>query len=1279
MKNTQTFRHLLSLIAFAILAGACGKLKTFQPQSANLAHTAGGHSKVLIFTKTQGFRHDGSIQTGTAALKTLIEKRGLTPVQSEDSSLFTEEGLHDFKAVIFLSTTGDVLNATQKKAFEKYIEEGGGFIGIHAASDRDKNWKWYGDLIGAYFAGHPAVQQADVLVLDRDHPSTKTLPQKWTRTDEWYDFDVNPRGNVHVLAVLEEKTYNQNLGKEQWDQRDKKPDHPISWCQSVKSGRSFYTGMGHTSESFEEDNFLKHLDGALGWAAGLEEGDCSATITKNLVATTLVSDIKGPMEMALTNDNRVFFIERKSGKVRIYDPLTAATTDALVLSTTSDVEDGMMGITLDPDFDKNGWLYIYWSQKNQPVDRLSRFTATGRNSIDRNSERIILEVPVDRNTCCHSGGSLAFGPSRELFLSVGDNTNPFESDGFGPFDDNPGRIYFDASRSAGNTNDLRGKILRIVPTDSGDQKYTIPSGNLFAPGTPKTRPEIYTMGLRNPFRISVDKRRGWLIWGDVGPDSGNDDTGPETKKLGRGKKGYDEVNLAKKAGNFGWPFVNGNNSPYRRYNFGSFQNPKVPDVVGDFYNPNAPVNDRRNNTGLIDLPPAIPAWIYYYAFDYDHFEMDPMYDEETLGGKTAMGGPFYNFNPSGTSLARLPKYYDGKVFVYDWSRNLIRTATMDAEGNLIKLTPFRVYDAARINTANPIQTFNHPIDIEISNDGHMYVLNYGLDWEGKGGPEASLVRIDFLGGKEAPLVAKVSADKTSGSLPLTVQFSSAGTIDPAARGTLEYSWDINGDGIEDSKEANPRFNFQIAGEYLVTMTVRSVADRSRSAKATMVIYAGNSAPEISLAWPLHGSFFDFGDSIPYEVKVSDKEDPTIDFARLSINANLGHDTHAHGLEVLQPLSGIHKTISETGHASEDDIYYLLTASYTDGGFGNVSALNSRAVVKLNTRRKEMELASQKFGPIAEPVIEGEPGHYSMAFIEHGHWVMFDVMNFVNMNKVKYRVASAAGGGVIEMRLDSPTGQLVTTTDVPNTGSWQSWITVETPFNDPIGSHPVYFVFKGPGGLPVGGNLFNVNWVEFEGQGATVRSDLGSNSSVKINLVQYWGVYQGRHYIEIYGDFPVGTQAELICDGVKDSAADTPYKDTRQINMSFDSAKPRGSCFVRVSLGVSSDQKSVEIPGNNKGVGGKEPQLSLSTVLYAGSAGDKNYILAYGSFPSDATVELTCNGTREVSASVDYKGASQLNVSIPSSLRDRSCIFKVKSGVNSAQQMVIVPKTEKQPQ
>jgi type 1 glutamine amidotransferase len=227
------------------------------------AETGDPRFTVLVFSKTTGFRHD-SIPQGIAAIEALGAEHGFAVDSTEDAERFSDAVLARYKVVVFLNTTGDILDAGEKAAFERYIRSGGGFVGIHSASDTEYGWPWYGRLVGTWFASHPQIQRATVHIANPDHPSTRGLPAAWERTDEWYNFRSNPRGAVQVLATLDEATYSGGaMGA----------DHPISWCQTIDGGRSWYTAMGHTKESYDEPLFRLHLLGGIASAAGMA-GDC---------------------------------------------------------------------------------------------------------------------------------------------------------------------------------------------------------------------------------------------------------------------------------------------------------------------------------------------------------------------------------------------------------------------------------------------------------------------------------------------------------------------------------------------------------------------------------------------------------------------------------------------------------------------------------------------------------------------------------------------------------------------------------------------------------------------------------------------------------------------------------------------------------------------------------------------------------------------------------------------------------------------------------------------
>lgn len=253
----------------ALGAGTAASGQSAPGQSASGRHGPDSSHKrfdVLVFSKTAGFRHS-SIPAGQAAISELGAEHGFRVTVTEDAAAFNDAGLRRYEAVVFLSTTGDVLDPAQQAAFERYINRGGGYVGIHAASDTEYDWPWYGALVGAYFNGHPAQQDAVVDIEDARNPSTRGLPARWERFDEWYNFRSYTDGSVHVLARLDETTYDAGptaMGA----------DHPIAWCQEFDGGRSWYTGMGHTEESYADPLFLSHVLGGIQQVAGAARFAC---------------------------------------------------------------------------------------------------------------------------------------------------------------------------------------------------------------------------------------------------------------------------------------------------------------------------------------------------------------------------------------------------------------------------------------------------------------------------------------------------------------------------------------------------------------------------------------------------------------------------------------------------------------------------------------------------------------------------------------------------------------------------------------------------------------------------------------------------------------------------------------------------------------------------------------------------------------------------------------------------------------------------------------------
>ena len=255
-------RTALFTLATLVLSGVAAAPAAASP--------AANPFRALVFSKTTGFRHD-SIPAGITAIRQLGQQNNFVVDATEDDTQFTDANLARYAVVVFLSATGDpVSTQPEKDAFQRYVQHGGGFVGIHAAADSGYNWPWYGQLVGTYFQQHPAQQNALIKVEDPNHPSTQGLPAQFTRFDEWYDFRANPRASVHVLTTVDDNSYSgSTMGA----------DHPTTWCHNFDGGRSWYTGLGHTTESFSEANFLHLVLGGIQTAAGAVAANCSVAST----------------------------------------------------------------------------------------------------------------------------------------------------------------------------------------------------------------------------------------------------------------------------------------------------------------------------------------------------------------------------------------------------------------------------------------------------------------------------------------------------------------------------------------------------------------------------------------------------------------------------------------------------------------------------------------------------------------------------------------------------------------------------------------------------------------------------------------------------------------------------------------------------------------------------------------------------------------------------------------------------------------------------------------
>ncbi|MFC8973563.1 PQQ-dependent sugar dehydrogenase [[Kitasatospora] papulosa] len=761
-----------------------------------------------------------------------------------------------------------------------------------------------------------------------------------------------------------------------------------------------------------------------------------------------------PMTLAVLPDRSVLHTSR-DGTLRLTD--AAGTTKvAGRLNVYTHDEEGLQGVGVDPGFTTNRFVYLYYApQLSTPagdapangstadfapfdgVNRLSRFVLRTDGTLDTATEKKVLDVPASRGLCCHVGGDIDFDAQGNLYLSTGDDSNPFASDGYTPIDERPTRNpAYDAQRSAGNTNDLRGKVLRIKV--GADGSYTVPAGNLFAPGTARTRPEIYAMGFRNPFRMTVDKPTGVVYLGDYGPDAG-------TASAARGPAGQVEFNRITKAGNYGWPYCTGRNDAYADYNFAT-------SASGAAFSCSAPRNTSPNNTGLTDLPAAQPAWIPYDGGSVPEFGS---------GSESPMGGPVYRYDAASTSPVKFPESFDGDFFAGEFGRKWIKRIEQAGDGTVQSVNAF------------PWQG-TQVMDMAFGPDGALYVLDYGTGYF-NGDENSAVYRIENVTGGRSPL-AQVSADRTSGTSPLTVRFSSAGTSDPDGD-PLTYAWKFGDGGT--STAAGPSHTYTADGQYTAELTVSD--GTGRTATASVAVTVGNTAPTVKLELPLDGRVIDPGAAVPFRVTVTDPEDGTVDCSKVKVTFIIGHDSHGHPQTSATGCSGTVQTIADGEHDPNANIFGVWDAEYTDKGANGQPALTTHDehISQPSHRQAEHYGGSAGVSVISHAAARGGR---TVGNIENGDWISFKPYALDNATALTARVSSAGAGGTLEVRAGSPTGALLGSVAVPVTGGWETFRDVSANLTDrPAGTTTLHLVFRGGSGA-----LFDVDEFTVTTSGAAPR-------------------------------------------------------------------------------------------------------------------------------------------------------------------------------------------------
>ncbi|WP_329108804.1 ThuA domain-containing protein [Micromonospora sp. NBC_01699] len=1041
--------------------------------------------RVLVFTKTAGTRRP-SISDGVRTIQALASANGFTATVTQDGAAFTAENLADYRAVVFLNTTGNVLNPGQEAAFESYVKAGGGYVGVHAAAETEPDWAFYQNLVGAKASGVASTEAGVVEVADRVHPATEATPQTMTLTEEWYNFSSNVRGTSHVLATAQEKSFaGGTMGF----------DHPVSWCKDYQGGRSFYTGLGHSIETYRVGGFKKHLLGGIQWAAGVVEGDCGATVLGNYEKVTLNDEPGEPMSLSVLPDGRVLHNTR-GGEIRLYDPTTGASPVITTVPVYQHDEDGLQTITIAPDFATSKWVYIYYSPPlNTPLDnpatpgvnegdapatstdptvwnafkgynQLSRvkFVDGPTPRLDMSTEQQIIRVDTDRGICCHVAGKVKFDGKGLVYLITGDDTNASGSDGFVPINESPTQgPGYDAQRSAGNTNDLRGKVLRLKVKENGT--YSIPAGNLFPENADydnRTRPEIFLMGLRNPFRFDVDSN-GFVYVGDYSPDS-------RTSSPTRGPEGVGRWFATNKAANYGWPYCYSPSLPYIDYDFATR-------TSGEPFNCGAPVNNSPRNTGRTVLP-AVAQPQFWYTYEArttcagGYLQTPPatcdfQWPVIGTGGVGPHGGPIYKYDSANTSETKFPEYYNNSVVFGEFTRDKLFMMRTNGSGQLTGVEAFL-----------PGVVFDNPMEMEFGPDGNLYVLEYG-DGFFRANPDAQLSMIRYVKGTRSPIAA-LSANPTSGQAPLPVRFSSAGSSDPDPGESISFAWDFDSNGTVDSADPNPTHTYTANGVYNAKLTVTDSS--GKTAVLTREIVVGNTAPTVTVTVPAGGTFFNWGDTVPFTVAVTDPEDGAVDCSRVTVSFVLGHDTHGHGETETSGCTGTLPTPADGADHAGGYLYGGVSATYTDLGANGQPALTTVGQTIIQLRRQQAEHAQVQQGvTIAATTDTG--GGSQVGGIDAGDHIAFEPINFAGVNSVTLRYSGGSTATVgqpranVELRVGSPTGTVVATATLNATSGNSSYASQSIPVTHPAGPQRLYLLFTPVTGGPTT-SLLNLNWIEF---------------------------------------------------------------------------------------------------------------------------------------------------------------------------------------------------------
>jgi glucose/arabinose dehydrogenase len=922
---------------------------------------AAANDRVLVFHP--GTAGNPEVAAGLAAINDAGRKGRFSVDGTTKPGDFNRNTLSRYRAVIFLQGAGDRLDGEQEGALGDYLQAGGGFMGIGRAAEAEPGSALFDELIGARPdpSSPTGVATQTLVVGDRVHPSTRDLPLQVNRTDVWYRWQNRPTGSVHTVArwhaIADAAGDGTSVGG---------TDHPISWCRDVRGGRSFFTGMGRTAESFSEETVRTHLLGAIQWAAGLVRGGCKATINANYKGERIVrgGDVSTGLAtsgeshgLAIAPNGWIVYIGRGDcrtdeergallgmgslargldhasenvglgcGSVHIWDPKAAdgsvnsGVTRAGTLAVYGDggqggertntsnhkLEWGLLGVAVAPDFATTGHIYLQYFPSFNPLSsppglgvdrriskmqrpRISRFTIDlATKKLDMRSEVRIFEYDAQIFSCCHVGGGMGFDSEGNLYVTTGDTNSSQGTGGYsgnnpdakcptGPPDEPSSQhcgsnaiSYQDARRTAGNTNDYNGKMLRFRPIASipdGTQPavgagttYTLPTAgspngpNLFdgtEGGGGKTKPEIFAMGLRNPSRLSIDPKTDTVYTAWVGPDAGSpsQDLGPST---------YENAAQISHAGNYGWPYCMGNKQAYRdRVPGNTPRTENGPGFVSGgpagagtqgWYDCDNIVNDSPNNTGLREFPHTTGtgmdagsvrgANVWYSRGNKNAANGCPEFPREQgadgapnygaaprqlcpyalAQGATIMNGPVYRYTDGASDDSqRWPRYWDGRWFLHNHGgasikHGLLLDPATDQDGGQ------PIYADSLRNTLTWQANY---MDSKFGPDGALYVQVY--DGFFRANPNVGIYRFAYTGGADTP-----GADPQ-----VTPAGGTKASYSVGKSGGTAYRWDF-GDGSSSSSPSGTK-NYPAPGTYTATLTVTYADGQTDTSSKTVTV------------------------------------------------------------------------------------------------------------------------------------------------------------------------------------------------------------------------------------------------------------------------------------------------------------------------------------------------------------------------------------------------------------------------------------------------------------